>query len=265
MALKFAANLNFLFTERAATIAERIHLAHSSGFRAVEIPYPEGEVPEVVAAVQKTGMVVSLINLAADKSNKELSFGSTSVPGQEALFRSQLESTIGLAKQVGCGKIHLTAGLLASGQDEGAYRRTYTANLKAAAESLRQSQLVGVIEPINKYAVPGYYMNSYEKAAAVLADVGADNIRLLADLFHLQHLHGNVSNTLKEYRPLIGHFQIAQVPHRHEPDVAGELDYGYVFKTLQSFGYDGWVGCEYKPQTTTEAGLGWVTKLGYSL
>jgi len=165
---------------------------------------------------------------------------------------------------VNCGKIHLTAGLFKGGQ-ESDYTRTYTSNLKIASDSLRASKIIGVIEPINKYAVPGYYMNSYAKAAGVLADVGADNIRLLADLYHLQHLHGNVSKTLEEYKSLIGHFQIAQVPHRHEPDVSGELDYGYVFKALQEFGYQDWVGCEYKPKTTTVEGLGWVTKLGYTL
>ncbi|XP_016971597.1 putative hydroxypyruvate isomerase [Drosophila rhopaloa] len=264
MALKFAANLNFLFTERAATIAERIRLAHQNGFRAVEIPYPEGETGDVVAAVKDTGVVVSLVNLAFDKTDDQLRFGSTSVPGSEKLFSRQLDATIEFARQVGCGKIHLTAGIFKGGQ-ESDYTKTYTSNLKIAADSLRASQMVGVIEPINKYAVPGYFMNSYAKAAGVLADVGADNIQLLADLYHLQHLHGNVSKTLEEYKSLIGHFQIAQVPHRHEPDVSGELDYGYVFKTLQEFGYDGWVGCEYKPKTTTVEGLGWVSKLGYTL
>ncbi|KAI8034169.1 putative hydroxypyruvate isomerase [Drosophila gunungcola] len=265
MSLKFAANLNFLFTERAATIAERIRLAHQSGFRAVEIPYPEGETGDVVAAVKDTGMVVSLVNLAFDKSDDQLRFGSTSVPGSEKLFSRQLDATIEFARDVGCGKIHLTAGLQKGDHLETDYTKTYTANLKIAADRLRSSQMVGVIEPINKYAVPGYYMNSYSKAAGVLADVGADNIRLLADLYHLQHLHGNVSKTLDEHKSLIGHFQIAQVPHRHEPDVSGELDYGYVLKLLQQFGYDGWVGCEYKPRTTTVDGLGWVAKLGYTL
>ncbi|EDV46175.1 putative hydroxypyruvate isomerase [Drosophila erecta] len=264
MALKFAANLNFLFTERATTIAERIRLAHQNGFRAVEIPYPEGETSDVVSAVKETGVVVSLVNLAFDKSDDQLRFGSTSVPGSEKLFRSQLDATIDFARQVNCGKIHLTAGLFKGGQ-ESDYTKTYTSNLKIAADSLRASKMIGVIEPINKYAVPGYYMNSYSKAAGILADVAADNIQLLADLFHLQHLHGNVSKTLEEYKALIGHFQIAQVPHRHEPDVSGELDYGFVFKALQDFGYDGWVGCEYKPKTTTVEGLGWVSKLGYTL
>ncbi|EDX02929.1 putative hydroxypyruvate isomerase [Drosophila yakuba] len=264
MALKFAANLNFLFTERATTIAERIRLAHQNGFRAVEIPYPEGETSDVVTAVKETGVVVSLVNLAFDKSDDQLRFGSTSVPGSEKLFRSQLDATIDFARQVNCGKIHLTAGLFKGGQ-ESDYTKTYTSNLKIAADSLRASKMIGVIEPINKYAVPGYYMNSYSKAAGILADVAADNIQLLADLYHLQHLHGNVSKTLEEYKALIGHFQIAQVPHRHEPDVSGELDYSFVFKALQDFGYDGWVGCEYKPKTTTVEGLGWVSKLGYTL
>ncbi|KAH8289483.1 hypothetical protein KR054_005779 [Drosophila jambulina] len=264
-ALKFAANLNFLFTERAATIAERIRLAHQNGFRAVEIPYPEGETGAVVEAVRETGIVVSLVNLAFDKSSDQLRFGSTSVPGAESLFRQQLANTISFAKQVKCGKIHLTAGLLPPNGRESDYTATYESNLKIAADKLRESEMIGVIEPINKYAVPGYFMNSYEKAAGVLGAVNADNLKLLADIYHLQHLHGNVSKTLEEYKDFIGHFQIAQVPHRHEPDVAGELDYGYVFKALQEFGYQDWIGCEYKPRTTTIEGLSWVEKLGYAL
>ncbi|EDX16031.1 GD12017 [Drosophila simulans] len=173
MALKFAANLNFLFTERATSIAERIRLAHQNGFRAVEIPYPDGETSDVVSAVKETGVVVSLVNLAFDKSDDQLRFGSTSVPGSEKLFRSQLDATIDFARQVNCGKIHLTAGLFKGGQ-ESDYTKTYTANLKIAADSLRASKMIGVIEPINKYAVPGYYMNSYSKAAGILADVAAD-------------------------------------------------------------------------------------------
>ncbi|XP_034661720.1 putative hydroxypyruvate isomerase [Drosophila subobscura] len=264
MALKFAANLNFLFTEKASTIAERIRLAHQSGFRAVEIPYPEGETRDVVSAVRETGIVVSLVNLAFDKSSDQLRFGSTSVPGSEGLFQKQLGETIDFAKDVNCRKIHLTAGLLTKGQ-ETAHTKAYTANLKIAADSLRANQMIGVIEPISKYAVPGYFMNSYVTALGVLTEVGADNIKLLADLYHLQHIHGNVTRTLEEYKSQIGHFQIAQVPNRHEPDTAGELNYEYVFHRLREFGYDGWIGCEYKPQTTTVEGLTWISKLGHSL
>ncbi|XP_068154569.1 putative hydroxypyruvate isomerase [Drosophila tropicalis] len=264
MSLKFAANLNFLFTETATTIAERIRLAHKQGFPAVEIPYPEGETQNVIDAIQATGITVSLVNLSFDKTNEKLRFGSTSIPGSEELFKKQLNETIEFAKQAKCKKVHITAGII-SDRSESDHAQTYLANLKVAAASLKANNLQGVIEPINKYAIPTYFMNSYPKALQVLNELGYDNVKILADLYHLQHIHGNVAYTLKEYKNSIGHFQIAQVPHRHEPDVAGELDYGYIFKQVEEFGYDGWIGCEYKPKTTTSEGLGWVSKFGYQL
>ncbi|ALC47918.1 Gip [Drosophila busckii] len=141
----------------------------------------------------------------------------------------------------------------------------YTSNLRKASDLLRTYDIMGVIEPINKYAIPTYFMNSFEKASKVLTEINSPNLKLLVDLYHLQHISGNVTKTLEEKKNLIGHFQIAQAPNRNEPDTLGELNYSYVFQKLEDFGYDDWIGCEYKPKTSTIEGLDWISKFNYSL
>ncbi|EDV93907.1 putative hydroxypyruvate isomerase [Drosophila grimshawi] len=259
MALKFAANLNFLFTETAAAISERIRLAHRHGFQAVEIPYPSGELQEVKEAINETGILISLMNIALDGTREELKFGSTSIPGEENNFKTQLDKSIAYAKTVNCKKIHLMAGTVDS-KLECDHFKTYVSNLKKASDDLQLNNMIGVIEPINKYAIPSYFMNSYEKASNVLREINSDNIKLMVDIYHLQHICGNFTKTLEKNKNVIGHFQIAQVPNRNEPDTPGEINYDYVFETLKMFGYNDWIGCEYKPKTTTVEGLNWISK-----
>lgn len=256
MVLKLAANLNFLFSE-AATIAERIHLAHGAGFRAVEIPFPRSQEEQVVQAKNETGIQIALMNIALGPD--DMSLGSSSLPGAEEHFRKHLDETVTLAKQLQCRKIHLMSGLVkTSTRDD--HLKTYQANLKYAAGVLEKENIVGVIEPINKYSVPGYFMNCYNVARLVLESVNSKNLRLMLDIFHLQLIRGNITNSFHELADLIGHIQIAQVPSRHEPDQEGELDYTYVFSLIEKLGYHDWIGCEYKPKTTTAEGLQWLKK-----
>ncbi|XP_064540731.1 putative hydroxypyruvate isomerase [Drosophila montana] len=156
-------------------------------------------------------------------------------------------------------KIHLMAGTV-NNNLENDHFKTYVSNLKKASEDLQLNNIVGLIEPINKYAIPLYFMESYTKASTVLREIKSNNIKIMVDLYHLQHICGNFTKTLEEYGNVIGHFQIAQAPNRNEPDTPGELNYDYVFKTIQLFGYDDWIGCEYKPKTTTVEGLNWIKK-----
>lgn len=259
MVLKFAANLNFLFTE-ARTISERICLAHKAGFRAVEIPYPRSEETAVVKAKQETGIQVSLLNIAL--GSNELQLGATSIPGAEQQFHEHLNETIQLAKQLQCNKIHLMSGLVGKHSRE-EHLKTYIENLKYAANLLAQENMVCVIEPINKYSVHSYFMNCYDLAVSVLDEVKSDNLKMLMDVFHRQLIRGDLANGFTELSKYIGHIQIAQVPHRYEPDQEGELDYRYVFKLIERLGYADYIGCEYKPKTNTTDGLKWLTK--YSL
>lgn len=261
MVLKFAANLNFLFTE-AKTIAERIHLAHRAGFRAVEIPFPRSEEEPVVKAKNDTGIQIALMNIALGP--EDLSLGATSIPGAEKQFQTHLNETIELAKRLDCKKIHLMAGLVKSSPVE-EHSKTYQTNLKYAAALLEKENIVGLIEPINKYSVPSYFMNSYDVACSVLANVNSKNLRLMLDIFHLQLIRGNVSHAFEDFSQLIGHIQIAQVPNRHEPDVMGELNYQYVFELIENLKYNDWIGCEYKPKTSTVEGLKWLDQYGLKL
>lgn len=162
--------------------------------------------------------------------------------------------------------------------------KVYQSNLKYAANELKQSKLMGVIEPINNYSVPSYFMNSYSMgkhvsskwiyfnaiskitlislhlATCILKSVNSDHLRLMVDIFHLQQICGNVTRSLETLAEHIGHVQIAQVPNRHEPDEAGELNYDYILRVLKEQGYHDWIGCEYKPKTTTIEGLKWLQK-----
>ncbi|XP_012156145.1 putative hydroxypyruvate isomerase [Ceratitis capitata] len=252
--MKLAANLNFLFTEGNKSIAEKIRLAHKAGFRAVEIPFPNAEQDDVLQAKLDTGIQICLINIALGDSK----FGSASVPGAGENFKSHLEETINFAKKVSCKKIHIMAGLIEA--DEKEHLTTYKSNLKYAAPILAAAGIVGVIEPINKYSLPNYFMNSFQIAYNVISEVNSKQIRLMIDIFHLQHIMGNVTNAFADFKDIIGHIQIAQAPHRHEPDVAGELDFSYIFAVIKSSGYSDWIGCEYKPKTNTLEGLKWLEK-----
>ncbi|XP_065355194.1 putative hydroxypyruvate isomerase [Calliphora vicina] len=261
MVLKFAANLNFLFTE-ASTIAERIHLAHRAGFRAVEIPFPRSEEEQVAKAKQETGIQIALMNVAL--GTEEMSLGSSSLPGAENHFKTHLNETIALAKKLQCSKIHIMAGLVKTSTIE-QHLKTYQTNLKYAAGILEKENIVGLIEPINRYSVPSYFMNSYEVACNVLASVNSKNLRLMLDIFHLQLIRGNVTHAFEDLSDLIGHIQIAQVPNRHEPDHVGELNYEYVFELIEKLNYNDWIGCEYKPRSNTTEGLQWLAKYGLKL
>ncbi|CAD6994535.1 unnamed protein product [Ceratitis capitata] len=231
--MKLAANLNFLFTEGNKSIAEKIRLAHKAGFRAVEIPFPNAEQDDVLQTKVDTGIQICLINIALGDSK----FGSAS-------------ETINFAKKVNCKKIHIMAGLIEA--DEKEHLTTYKSNLKYAAPILAAAGIVGVIEPINKYSLPNYFMNSFQIAYNVISEVNSKQIRLMIDIFHLQHIMGNVTNAFADFKDIIGHIQIAQAPHRHEPDVAGELDFPISLRD--------WIGCEYKPKTNTLEGLKWLEK-----
>lgn len=140
----------------------------------------------------------------------------------------------------------------------------YLANLRVAAQLLNDANLIGVIEPINKYSLPGYYLNCYEKAIKNIKSVNQHNLRLMVDLFHMQHIRGDITNGLKDLAPYIGHVQIAQCPYRHEPDTDGEVNWKYVLKTLEEY-YDDYVGCEYRPKGGTAEGLKWIKDFGYEL
>uniref|UniRef100_A0A2M4AQF0 Putative hydroxypyruvate isomerase n=1 Tax=Anopheles triannulatus TaxID=58253 RepID=A0A2M4AQF0_9DIPT len=262
--LRFCANLNFMFLE-AGSFLERYRAAKAAGFGGVEGPFPPTDVSlEALKAVQKeTGLKQILMNIALGELPAG-QFGCAAVPGMEQEFQKNLENTIQYAKALGCSKIHIMAGKL-EGPATKEHDSTYLANLRAAAPILTQNNIIGVIEPINQYALPGYYLSCYDKAISILDAIGSSNLKLMFDIYHAQHIRGDLTNAINTLAPHIGHIQLAQVPGRNEPHSEGELNFRYILNALATGGQyrDGWIGCEYRPAGGTVEGLTWLREYGY--
>jgi hydroxypyruvate isomerase len=252
---KFAANLTFLFNE--LPFLQRLEAAARGGFRAVEYmapyPYPKAE---LAAALREHGLTQALFNLpAGDADNGER--GMACLPGREAEFRAGVAQAIEYAHALGCAKVNCLAGRRPDSVTREDARATLVANLRFAAEQTAREGIRLVMEPINYHDIPGYFINRTDEALAVLADVGSDNLFIQYDVYHAQRMEGELGNTLSAHIARIGHIQIADNPGRHEPGT-GEINYGWLLRHIDAIGYDDWIGCEYKPRTTTVDGLGWL-------
>ncbi|XP_060887452.1 putative hydroxypyruvate isomerase [Labrus mixtus] len=260
--LKFCANISWLFTE-LPDFSQRIYAAASAGFQAVEAAWLyECDLKELQNARGATGVEVILINTPpGDVKSGDLGLGA--VPGREKEFREGLDLALKYAKALECKRIHLMAGRIPSGSNRALVAKdmeaVFVQNLTYAADVLSKEGICGMIEPINtRVTDPRYFLDSPHQAAAILEKVGKPNIKLQMDIFHWQIMDGNLTQNIEKYFPIIGHVQIAQVPGRNEPDTAGELNYSYLFNTLKQHGYQGYIGCEYKPSGSTKEGLGWI-------
>lgn len=260
--MKFCANLSFMFTE-GATILERYALAKEAGFVAVESGFPFNHtLEEVKQAKINSGLEQVLINLCTGDVSKG-NLGVTAISGKESEFESNLFKTISYAKGVEAKKLHIMAGKV-----EGPTQRnwdTYEGNLARAASILEEHNLIGVIEPINQHSVPNYFMSDYNKAVDIIKRLNSPHLKLQLDVFHLQHISGDLSYNIKNLMPYVGHVQIAQVPNRNEPDTMGEINYEYILKLIEASGYTDWVGLEYTPKGNTKDGLKWIEKFGYKI
>lgn len=251
-----------MFTE-ASSILERYALAKEAGFKAVESGFPFGfTLDQVKEAKEKSGLEQVLVNLkTGDVTKGEL--GVTAVPGKENEFKDNFHTTVDYAKALNARKIHIMVGKLENATAQN--WQTYENNLKYAAGVLKSENLLGVIEPINQYSVPNYFLSDFKKALEIIKRIGSPNLKLMLDVFHLQQISGDISHSITNLMPYVGHVQIAQVPNRNEPDTNGEINYKYVLNHLENSGYSDWIGLEYKPLKGTKEGLSWVTNYGYSL
>jgi hydroxypyruvate isomerase len=161
------------------------------------------------------------------------------------------------AEATGCKRLFAMAGLV----HHGANRATYVRNLRRAAAMAAGSGIDVIIEPINTRDIPGYFLNTTGAARSIIHEVAAPNVGLQFDLYHRQIMEGDVAIAIGEFAPLARHYQIASPPDRGEPD-DGELNYAYLFKLIDDTGFDGWVGCEYRPRAGTVPGLKWLKALG---
>ncbi|XP_057697537.1 putative hydroxypyruvate isomerase [Corythoichthys intestinalis] len=258
-ALRFCANISWLFTE-LPDFPQRMRAAAAAGFRAVEAAWLyDADPQELRRAKEDTGLEVVLINTPpGDVTAGEL--GLAAVPGREEDFQRGLQQAIEYARILDCKRIHLMAGRVPSnGAALGEMESVFVRNLGHAAELLAKEGMTGLIEPINtRLTDPRYFLSSPHHAADILKKVAKENIKLQMDVFHWQIMDGNLTQNMQRYLPLLGHVQVAQVPDRNEPDSDGEVNYRYVFSTLERLGYRGYVGCEYKPRGNTREGLGWL-------
>ncbi|TQV81628.1 hydroxypyruvate isomerase family protein [Denitrobaculum tricleocarpae] len=250
----FSANLGFLWTE--LSLPEAIRAAARAGFDAVECHCPyDTPVEEVKAALEETGLLMLGINtergnLAAGDN------GVAAIPGREEEARALIDQAIAYAQAIGARNIHVMAGF-AQGN---AARESFVENLHYACDRAAEHGITIVIEPLNHYDAPGYFLNNADQAAEIIEAVGAANLKLMFDCYHIQIMQGDITRRLEQFMPIIGHIQIAAVPTRAEPD-NGELDYRHVMRSIRALGFTAPVGAEYRPATTTEAGLGWMTKI----
>ncbi|WP_186092847.1 2-oxo-tetronate isomerase [Burkholderia gladioli] len=253
--LRFAANLSMMYTEHP--FLERFAAAARDGFRAVEYLFPyDFAADELKARLADAGLVQALFNAPpGDWAAGERGFAS--LPGREDEFRRAFDTALDYARVLGNDKLHVMAGLLPAGADRARHREVYLRNLAHAAEAARAAGVLVVIEPINTRDMPGYFLNRQDDAQAICRDVGAPNLRVQFDCYHCQIVEGDIAMKLKRDFAGIGHIQVAGVPERHEPDL-GELNYPYLFELIDTLGYDGWIGCEYRPKAGTSEGLGWL-------
>ena len=252
---KFAANLSMLFTE--LPFLDRFEAAAKAGFKAVEFLFPYAwTAEEIKQRLDDHGLTLVLHNLpAGDWDAGER--GIACHPDRVEEFRAGVVKAIAYAKVLGVGQLNCLAGKAPAGVSDPLLHQTLVDNLKFAASALQAAGLRLLIEPINSFDIPGFYLNFTSQALSILDEVGADNAFVQYDIYHAQRMEGELAATMQKHLARIGHIQLADNPGRNEPGT-GEINYPFLFKHLERIGYSGWIGCEYKPATTTEAGLGWL-------
>lgn len=255
---RFAANLTMLFNE--IPFMERFAAARAAGFEAVEYLFPYAYTKEeLAAALKKNNLVQVLHNLPAgnwDAGDR----GVACDPARVAEFREGVPRAIEYAAALGCTQVNCLAGKIPNGVSADQARATLIANLQYAAPMLKQAGIRLLIEPINHFDIPGFFLTRTDQALAIIDDVGSDNLFVQYDIYHAQRMEGELANTLKNHLVKIGHIQLADNPGRNEPGT-GEINYAWLFKHIDAIGYTGWIGCEYKPKTNTVVGLDWRNSL----
>ncbi|MBV6323233.1 2-oxo-tetronate isomerase [Duganella violaceipulchra] len=251
---KFAANLSMLFNE--APFLERFALAREAGFDGVEFLFPYAyEAEQLAERLRRHQLQLVLFNLPCGDWNAG-DRGLACDPRRQDEFRAGVQSALEYATELGAPRLHCMAGKLPAGVAPERAHATYVDNLRHAAGVLAPHGIELLIEPINHYDMPGYFLNHSRQALDIIAETGSPNLFLQYDIYHMQRMEGELSNTIRAQLPMIRHMQIADTPGRHEPG-SGEINYRHLFRHIDQIGYDGWLGCEYIPAGDTMAGLGW--------
>ena len=246
---RFSANLGFLWTDVA--LPDAIRKAAAAGFQAVECHFPyDVDATAVNRALDETGLpMLDLNTIRGDVAAGD--FGLSALPGREAEARAAITQAIDYAHAIGCRNVHVMAG---KGGDE----RTFLSNLAFAVYEARDLNIGVLIEPINQRDAEEYFLSEIEQAADYVEVIGAPNLKIMFDCYHVQIMQGDLERRLQAHLPHIGHIQIAAAPSRGEPD-EGEISYERLIPAIDAMGYDGFIGAEYRPRATTDEGLGWMT------
>ncbi|MFY9512061.1 MAG: hydroxypyruvate isomerase [Rubrivivax sp.] len=252
---RFAANLSMLFTE--VPFLDRFERAARAGFSSVEVQFPY----EAPAATIRERLVANRLRMVLHNlPGGDTAAGDRGIgchPARVEEFRAGVARAIDYGTTLGVPQLNCLAGIAPAGVDEQTLRQTFVENLRYAAPRLKAAGLKLLIEPINNHDVPGFWLNNTPKAISVIEEVGSDNLFVQYDVYHAQRYEGEIAGTLSKYLPHIAHVQVADNPGRNEPGT-GEIHYDFVFAHLDRIGYTGYVGCEYKPAGSTEAGLAWL-------
>ncbi|MCW5651051.1 MAG: hydroxypyruvate isomerase family protein [Ramlibacter sp.] len=277
---QFAANLSMLYPE--LDFLDRFEAAARDGFKAVEYLFPYAyDAAELAARLKAHGLQQVLFNAppgGVDRASIDAAWaagdkGIACLPGREAEFDEGVALALRYAATLGCPRLHVMAGLVPAGHTRESLRATYVAHLRRAARRAAAEGVDLLIEPINTRDIPGFFLNRQDDAHALVAEIGEPNVKVQFDLYHCQIVEGDVAMKIRQYLPTgrVGHFQIAGVPQRHEPDL-GEVNYPYLFDVIDEVagacGWQGWVGCEYRPARGaqpggTSAGLAWLKDLAH--
>lgn len=250
---RLSANLGFLWQE--LPLLARIAAAAKAGFKAVELHWPyDTPADEVRAACAASGVELLALNSPLGDTAKG-EFGLGALPGREKEFEASIEKAVEYCAAAGGKAVHVMAGIV-DPVSVSASTDTFARNLAFAADRTAVRGLGVLLEPLNRRDKPGYFYSTLAPAAALIERVGKPNVRLMFDVYHVGVSEGDITRKLERHMPIVGHVQIAAVPSRAEPD-EGEIDYRDIVRTLELLGYDGWIGAEYKPRSSTDAGLAW--------
>jgi hydroxypyruvate isomerase len=249
--MRFSANLGFLWAE--LPLLDAIRAAKAAGFDAVECHWPFATpAADVRAVLNETGLRMLGLNTSrGDVSVGENGLAALPERGDDA--RAAIDDAIAYALAIGCGSVHVMAGF-ASGP---AASETFVANLGYACTQAAPHGITILIEPLNRYDAPGYFLTTTTQAINLIDTVRAPNLKLMFDCYHVQLMEGDLGHKLNGLSPYIGHIQFASVPDRGPP-TTGEVNYPHIFEVIGSLGYDKPLGAEYKPKGPTEETLFWL-------
>lgn len=251
---KLAANLTMLFTE--VDFLDRFEAAAKAGFKAVEFLFPYDYQPAQIAEkLQANKLELVLHNLPAGNWGAG-ERGIACHPDRVAEFKDGVGRAIEYASALQVKQVNCLAGIVPQGVSREDAHKTFVANLAYAAERLKGAGIKLLIEPINTFDIPGFFLSRTQQALDIIAETGSDNIFVQYDIYHMQRMEGELASTIKANLARIAHLQLADNPGRFEPGT-GEINYGFLFAFLDEIGYQGWIGCEYKPKAGTLQGLGW--------